>query len=230
MSQESIPISEVVWAPCFRIIPSRFPPVQLFERVADAADLEAVLEIEALTNDRIRDEVGELRLVSPEDRVTGPGSSFIMAAFTHVHPSGGRFTDGSFSAYYAARERQTAIAETVYHRERFLRYTAQPPIELSMRVLRARLAGSLHDIRGRRESMPDVYDSDDYSAGQSLARRLRAEGSYGILYDSVRREGGQCVAVLRPPVLSNCKQAEHLAYVWDGERITTVYEKRMVRR
>ncbi len=230
MGEEIIPISEVGWAPCYRIIPSRFPPVQLFERVADPADLEAVLEIEALTNDRIRDEVGELRLVPPEDRVSGPGSSFIMAAFTHVYPGGGRFSDGTFGAYYAARERQTAVAETVYHRENFLRHTAQEPLELSMRVLRARLSGLLHDLRGRAADMPDVYDPDDYRAGQRLARRLREEGSNGILFDSVRRAGGQCAAVLRPPVLSACKQAEHLGYVWDGNRITTVYEKRMIRR
>jgi hypothetical protein len=225
-----VEVSRVDWAPTYRIIPSRFPPIQLFERVTDPADLDAVLEIEALTNDRIRDEVGALRLVPPEERVTGPGSSFIMAAFTHLFPGGGRFTDGTFGAYYTARSRETAIAETVHHRERFLAYTKQPPIELAMRVLRARLRGSLHDIRGRASELRDVYDPEDYGPGQDLARSLRREGSHGIVYDSVRDEGGQCAAVLRPPVLSGCKQAEHLAYVWDGSRITTVYEKRLVRR
>ncbi|HUE97592.1 MAG TPA: RES family NAD+ phosphorylase [Longimicrobiaceae bacterium] len=222
--------AEIDWSPTYRIIPSRFPPVQLFERVADPVDLDAVLEIEALTNERIRDEVGELNLVPPEDRVSGPGSSFIMAAFTHVYPSGGRFNDGRFGAYYTARDRPTAIAETVYHRERFLAYTDQPPSELAMRVLRARVKGKMHELRGQSAELPAVYDRDDYTGGQALARRLREAGSYGIVYDSVRREGGECAAVLRPPVLSGCKQAEHLGYMWDGSRITTVYEKRLLRR
>jgi hypothetical protein len=225
-----VAVSAVQWSPCFRIIPSRFPPIQLFEEVADPADLEAVLEIEALTNERVRDEVGELRLVAPEDRVSGPGSSFIMAAFTHLYPGGGRFTDGSYGAYYAARDRPTAVAETVYHRERFLTYTRQAPIELDMRVLRARLRGELHDLRGRAAELTEVYDPDNYGAGQALGRRLRAGGSSGIVYDSVRREGGECAAVFRPRLLSGCKQAEHLSYVWDGSRITTVYEKRVLRR
>ena len=88
-----IPTSEVRWTPCYRIIPSRFPPISLFEAVADPADLEAVYAIEAMTNDRLRDEAGELSLVPPEDRVSGPGSSPIMAAFTHLNPVGDRFTD-----------------------------------------------------------------------------------------------------------------------------------------
>jgi hypothetical protein len=29
--------------------------------------------------------------------------------------------------------------------------------------------------------------------------------------------------------VSDCRQAEHLVYVWDGEKIATVYEKKMYR-
>ena len=34
------------------------------------------------------------------------------------------------------------------------------------------------------------------------------------------------LGVLRPKVLSNCRQEQHLAYVWDGGSIRDVYEKR----
>jgi hypothetical protein len=227
---ESIPVTPVSWRPTFRIIPSRFPPIQLFERVADPRDLEAVFAIEAVTNARIRAEVGELRLVPPEERISGPGSSFIMAAFTHLPPGGGRFTDGTFGAYYTARGRETAIAETVHHRQRFLREMAAPPTELDMRVLRAALSAKLHDLRGLCEAHPEVYDSADYSASQRLGRTLREAGSEGVVFASVRHEGGECAAAFRPRAISACKQAEHLGYVWDGEAISMVYEKRIVRR
>src|SRR5689334_10880632 len=95
------PIARVRWRPCHRIVPSRFPPVDLFERVADPADLEAVIAVESLTNDRLRDEIGEIALVPPADRVVGAGASFLMAPFTHVNSGGSRFADGSFGAYYA---------------------------------------------------------------------------------------------------------------------------------
>jgi RES domain-containing protein len=224
------PASRVRWQPTFRIIPSRFPPVDLFERVADPADLDDVFAIESRTNDRLRQEVGDLALVPPEDRVAGAGASYLMAPFTHVSTPGGRFHDGSFGAYYTARARETAIAETVHHRERFLRATSEAPLEIEMRVLRATLDADLHDLRGRREEWRAVYDPEGYAASQHLARRLRAAASWGLVYDSVRHPGGECAAVLRPPALSRCRQAEHLGYRWDGERIALVYEKRILRR
>lgn len=230
MELTEIPTTSLHWRPCFRIIPSRFPPVQLFERVADPGDLEAVFAIEALTNDRLREEVGELSLVAPEDRVSGPGSGYLMAAFTHPSPVGGRFTDGSYGAYYTARDRETAVAETVHHRERFLREMEAPPTEVDMRVLRATLKAEVHDLRGAAGALPAVYHLTDYSASQALGRDLRARGSWGVAYDSVRLAGGECVAAFRPRVLSGCRQAEHLGYVWDGGRIATVYEKRILRR
>lgn len=224
-----VPVRDLHWHPCVRIIPARFPPIDLFERVADPADLEAVLYVESLTNDRLRAEVGELELLPREDWISGPGTGSIMAAFTHVAPGGGRFTDGTFGAYYAAADLPTAIAETVYHRERFMEYTREPPTELDMRVLRADLDGELHDLRGATDAFTAVYHPADYSASQTLARALRAGRSWGVAYDSVRRPGGECVAVFRPAALSRCRQAEHLGYLWDGTRIAHVIKKTLLK-
>jgi hypothetical protein len=205
-----------------RIVPSRFPPVNLFERVAEPSDWAAVIAVESLTNERLREESGDVRHVAAPDRVSGPGASYIMAAFTHVPPSGGRFTDGTYGAWYAARTRETAIRETIYHRQRFLLATREPPIDLEMRVLEADLDGTLHDLRGLRSSLPAVYHAEDYTASQALARALRSGGSNGIAYESVRHEGGQCVAAFRPRLLRRARQAEHLLYRWTGERIADV--------
>lgn len=214
------------WRPCHRIIPSRFPPIDLFERVASPEDLEAVLELESLTNDRLRDEVGELSLVPASERVAGPGAGYMMAPFTHPHPAGGRFSDGLRGAYYAARDLETAVAESSHHRAAFMRATGQPPMHLDMRVLEAELDARLHDVRGLRRQHPELYSPDDYGAGQAFARRLREGGSDGIVYDSVRRRGGQCAAVFRPRRLRNCRATRHVTYVWDGDTISGVYEKR----
>ena len=222
----NLPFTWVEWKPSWRIIPSRFPPIQLFERVADPEDLEAVIAVESLTNPRLRDEVGDIRLVPPEDRVSGPGSSVIMAAFTHLNPAGSRFSDRTYGVFYAASDLDTAIAETAYHRERFMRATGESRMELDMRVYLVDLAAALHDLRGRKAEYPLVYHSDNYAAGQHLAATLRKEGSNGIAYDSVRRQGGECVAVFRARLLSNCRQERHLCYVWDRQRIASVYEKR----
>ncbi|EJL20470.1 RES family NAD+ phosphorylase [Novosphingobium sp. AP12] len=221
-----IPVSRVHWTPCYRIVPSRFPPISVFDAVADPADLDAVFALEAMTNDRLREELGDLALIPPEDRVSGPGSTPVMAAFTHLNPHGDRFTDGSFGVFYAALTIETALAETTYHRARFMIWTDEPAQELDMRVYAVDLDARMHDVRDLGHILPGIYDPDFYGASQALALTLRAENSDGIVYGSVRHEGGECAAVFRPRLLSNCRQERHLCYVWDGDAITTVYEKR----
>ena len=86
----------VGWPRAWRIIASRHPPIDLFERLTpDPAIWEALIALEELTNPRVRDEVGDIALVAPEDRVSGPGASYVMASFTHRNPKGSRFSDGS---------------------------------------------------------------------------------------------------------------------------------------
>lgn len=220
------PVSTVAWLPSYRMVPSRFPPVSLYDRVADPADLEAVFHVENLTNPRLRQEVGDISLVLLEERISGPGTTPIMASFTHLDPEGSRFTDGSYGVYYAAQSLDTAIAETRHSRARFLARTNEAPIEVDMRTYLTDVTGELHDIRSRAD-LVEVYHPDNYTAGQVLGRELKAVNSSGIAYDSVRYPGGQCVAVFRPRVLSNCRQGPHFCYVWDGARISTVYEKRL---
>src|SRR5689334_8160461 len=53
-------LSEVRWQPCFRTIPSRFPTIHLFERIADPADWDALYWLESLTNPRLRQEIGAI--------------------------------------------------------------------------------------------------------------------------------------------------------------------------
>ncbi|HEX6308643.1 MAG TPA: RES family NAD+ phosphorylase [Longimicrobiales bacterium] len=226
LKQSDPPRQRIRWRTCYRIIPSRFPPIDLFERVTDRDDLAAVHELESLTNDRLRDQRGEIRIVPPEDRLVGPGAAYVMAAFTHPAPAGARFSDSRIGAYYAAHRLETAIAETTFHRAAFMRATREPPMELDMRVLEAEIDARLHDIRGMGERLSAIYDPDDYSAAQRFAARLRAEGSDGVIYDSVRHVGGQCVAIFRPRRLRGCRESLHLTYVWDGSRIARVYEKR----
>ena len=83
-------------------------PINLFEEVVDPDELEIVFALEAMTNDRLLQEAGDLLLVPKEDRISGPGSSPIMAAFTHIGiPS--RFTDGSYGIYYGAKTLKTGL-------------------------------------------------------------------------------------------------------------------------
>jgi RES domain-containing protein len=219
-------VTPTVWRPSYRLIPSRYPTVGLYDRVANPADLDVVFAIEALTNPRIRDEIGELQLVPPEERISGAGSMPIMAAFTHLNPDGSRFSDGQYGVYYAAHALETAIAEVSHHRAVFLARTAEPAIDVDMRVITAALDAPLHDLRALGKRAAPLLDPDDYGPPQAFGRALRATASWGVLFPSVRHEGGQCVGVFRPKALRNARSGAHIALHWDGQRITQWYEKR----
>lgn len=227
---DQTPITNISWRTCYRIIPSRFPPIDLFERVASIEAFQALYEIEQLTNPRLQDEIGDITLVEKNERIFGEGTSLIMAAFTHLSPFGTRFSDGSYGVYYAGESLETAIHETKYHREKFLKQFKAPPLEVDMRVLLANVKAPLHDISGKKQIFNQLHHPDDYSDSRKFGRALRGDGkaSWGILYDSVRHEKGKCVAIFRPRSLTSCRQERHLCYVWNGDKISSVYKKEIV--
>ncbi len=213
------------WATCHRLIASRFPTVTLFDHIADPGDLEVIFAIESLTNPRLRDELGQLSLVPAEDRISGPGSSLIMAAFTHLNPLGSRFSDGSYGVYYAAESLITAVAEVSHHRAKFLSQTQEPAIDFDMRWVQAKLACPLHELRGTQRALPDIYNPDSYAHSQRFGRALRDKASMGLIYDSVRRDGGECVALFKPKALSRASAKGHIGMHWNGQRISHWYGK-----
>lgn len=212
-----------VWPRAYRLVASAYPPISLFEDVLDPADLEQAFLIEGLTNDRLREEAGLLAHVAPQDRVSGPGSSPLMAAFTHVGAIS-RFTAGQYGVYYCGDSLHTAVAETRYHRERFLRATREPSMELTLRAYVCRVVKALDDIRQDHEQLHDP-DPAAYPIAQRFAAERRKQDSWGLLYRSVRHPEGECAALFRPPAASIPHQGVHLRYVWDGklQRIVDVF-------
>jgi hypothetical protein len=208
------------------VISTRYPPINLFERLTpDPAVWEALIALEQLTNPRLRDELGEIALVPPAERVSGPGASYVMAAFTHLNPKGSRFSDGSFGVYYAAAALETAIAETVYHFEAFARDSGDPPRAEDFRVLVGAVGADFEDVAGLpEEERHAVLDPLSYVASQALARNLRAAGANGITYPSVRHAGGQCVGAFRPRAVGIPRQERHLQYRWNGARVDRYFD------
>lgn len=218
------PLVSVPWQ-THRIIRSLYPPIDLFEDIADPADWELLAAAETKTNPRIMETIGTLALVPVSRRVGGDGASVVMAPFTHISTDRpGRFSDGSYGVYYAGDSRETAIVETAYHHGRFMAATAEPPGWTSdFRELIGRVTSDLHDITDA-----SVYgaclvaDPARYEEAQDFAARLRLSGSDGLVYPSVRHAGGQCIAAFWPDVVSIPTQASHLTYHWDGTLVDQV--------
>jgi hypothetical protein len=210
----------VRWPAAYRIIRSIHPPINLFEDIADPRDWEALAAVEAKTNPRIRLEIGDLGKVPAARRVSGPGASLVMAPFVHcstLRP--GRFSDGSYGIYYAGDSEDVALAETIHHHQKFMRATREEAgWTADFRVLVGRVDLALHDVN----SVPGVLDPDDYAASQAEGRRLRAVGSDGLAWKSVRRRGGNCVGIFWPDVIPIPVQGRHYSYHWDGARVDFV--------
>ncbi|MGO1462246.1 MAG: RES family NAD+ phosphorylase [Marinobacter sp.] len=201
----------------YRIIPSHYPPIDLFERIYEPDEFELAFEIEGMTNPRLRDEAGDVELVLPEDRISGPGSTPVMASFTHIG-FGSRFADRNFGVYYAASTLDAAIRETVFHKEREMAAAQEDTIELTMRAYIGKVALELHDIRGPEFADLHNPNADDYALSQKFARYWRSKGSNGLLYNSVRHPGSECIAAFKPGSVTIPVQGPHLKYFWDGDK------------
>lgn len=213
-------LCRVQWPQTFRIIRSIYPPIDLFEDIADPRDWEALVAVEAKTNPRIRFEVGDLGKVPAHRRVSGAGASLVMAPFVHCSTARpGRFTDGSYGIYYAGDTQEVALAETIHHHQNFMAATNQSPGWTSdFRVLIGSVDRELHDV----SAVPGVLDETDYAASHVEGRRLRDAGSDGLLWGSVRMPGGRCIGIFWPDVIPIPRQGRHYCYHWNGTRVDFV--------
>ncbi|MPZ55171.1 MAG: RES domain-containing protein [Rhizobiales bacterium] len=194
--------------PAHRLIPSQFPPIGLFDTVATAADLSAVMDLVGWTNDRlVADRIDRLQ---QSEWVYGvPNASIVMAAFLHVPPGGMRFNGPELGAWYAADHIRTAAAEVGHHLRREAVARSVATMTRTYRAYTATLLGDYLDIRGQQAKHPKIYASDRYDASQKFGEEVRASGGAGILYDSLRRQTGINVIAHRPRNIADIVQADH---------------------
>lgn len=223
--------TSLVHQKAYRMVPSKYPPVSLFDDVADQASFEALYAVQARVNPRIRNDLGEITLVPTPERPFGiRGFHYALAPFTHLNPDGSRFSNGDFGVFYCAREKIGAIDETVYHMQKWLGYTRMEPQDINMRCLKADFSATGVDIRGEEWLNHGYHAPYDYSVSRQLGLCAKRDGREAIFYQSVRHTGIDCYALLTPRVLHSVVQANHFGYLWNGSTIETVYEKREIRR
>lgn len=194
--------------PSHRLIPSRFPPIGLFDTVATAADLAAVMELAGWTNDRLV-ATRIARLPQSEWVYGRANASIVMAAFLHAPPTGARSNGPDLGAWYAAADIRTAAVEVAHHLRREAVARRVPELSRIYRAYLARLDGDYFDVRGRQTEMPELYLPDSYAASQDFGESRRKAGDIGILYDSVRLAGGINVVAYRPSRILDVTQADH---------------------
>jgi len=216
--------SRVNWPQTHRLVMSHFPPIDLYDDVADPRDWEALAQAQARTNPRIYEQIGDLSLVPSDRRISGDGASWVMAAFTHISPHrSSRFSDGSYGVYYAGNSLETALREHTFHMARFYAASAiQPGWVSQVRQLIGSIDADLVDLRGGEHIDILGPDLDTYSAAQSFAKTVRHDGTNGIVYPSQRHTAGQCICAFYPDVVTAPRQGDHFRYHWNGQDVDFV--------
>jgi hypothetical protein len=201
---------------------ARLKPPVLRPLVDTEAEYDALVRLEAATHGRLRAEESGLGGLPPRELVFGvPNYSFINAAFAYPRPGGNRFNDGSRGAWYCGFEVETSLAEIGYHLTRALADAGDAFDNVTdYAELLADFNGAFQDIR-RVRPRPACLDPDPsagYPAGQALARDLIGGGEVlGIVYPSVRRRSGTCLAAFRPYAVQNVRQGALWRLTWSGE-------------
>ena len=98
------------------------------------------------------------------------------------------------------------MAEVAFHKTLELREIKwSEPENFTFDDYLADFRADLHDIRGD-AAYVRCLDPNSYVTPQMLARELLSSGSGGIVYPSVRRTSGTCLACFRPALVANVRQ------------------------
>ena len=218
-----LPTRQVDQRDTHRLIPTQFADdgASVLTRLTDDENLlNGIFELDNATNDRLWAESGRLPGIDARELVFGiPAYRIINATFCHPAPNGSRFNSSDRGAWYAAFELETAQAEVAHHRKLWLQETGWEEEDSADYIdYLADFRAEFHDLRGLdiqgAKEHSDCLSPDSYTASQALAAQLLNLGSAGIVYPSVRRTDGTCIACLRPVLVTNVRKGDSFTFVF----------------
>ena len=204
-----------------RLIPTKYSDQgdSVLTRIAnDDAHLADLFDLDNATNDRLLAENNLLPGIGIHELVFGiPYFRIINAAYCHAHPLGSRFNGPDRGAWYAGFDLKTSQAEIVFHKSIELAEVGWTEESLTYDDYLADFSAAFHDLRDDK-ALAKCLAPDSYVASQELAEALLAEGALGVIYPSVRRAGGTCLACFRPALVTHVRKAKTYRFRWEGPK------------
>ena len=215
-----LPLVREAFGRTIRLVPSARLREAVLAPLADSAEEEALLaEIEGATSSRLIAEERGFTGISADELVHGvPHAKFINASFAYAKPrEPSRFNPAERGAWYAALDVATCLAEVGFHLTRALADAGDFDAVVEYGEMIASMSGVFVDLRtAPAHPALDPEPAAGYPAGNALAARARAEGHNGIIYPSVRHQGGTCIAALWPNVVQSVVQGAMYRLTWSG--------------
>lgn len=213
------PVTLVRQLDTHRLVPSRHLPRDesvLAAIAGDQADLAAIVDLDAVTNDRLLAHEQRLPGIGLEELVFAvPHADVINATFCHPHPLGARFNGPDRGAWYSGFELATSQHEVAFHKSVQLAEIGRFEDSVTYDDYLADVSASMHDLR-RARGFRACLDPRSYVRSQALAERLLEAGSLGVIYPSVRHNGGTCVVCFRPALVMNVRRDRTYRFIWQG--------------
>ncbi len=204
---------------CFRLIPSRFPPVDLYERFGSVELAEAAKKIDSRTNPRL-EYLKRAGIPASEAEQRSPRyQSWNLAPFAYPNPEGTFLTPPFIGVMELQTTKRDAIAVAILRREEFLSRTSEPPLDLDMRALSLHLSGGFVDLGN---SMAQDSPHNRWEKGKYIAEMPDVAGAvfFHPIAKSVRT-----LALLNQDFIKHLSvQGAHFRFVWDGKKIRSVYD------
>jgi hypothetical protein len=229
------PLTQLRRIDTHRLIPAKYSANfdSVLTRIADDTEhLYQIFELDNATNARLEAEENLRPGITQRELVFNiPNYRIVNAAFAHPNPLGARFSTNERGAWYAGFELATAKAEVMFHKSvEFAEIHWSEREEMQYDEYLADFSGSFHDLRP--EALPDdrqnayqaCLDPASYIASQKLAVELMNHGSLGVIYPSVRRQGGTCIACFRPSVVANVRKGNRFRLIWTPTRVAFIKE------
>lgn len=196
-----------------RLIPAKYGAKSVLEGLPLPTNVLADLsELDAATNERRIAERGGNSVLGPGELLLGvPEAHIVNASFSHHGPHGGRFHGRERGAWYAGFEIETSVAEVAFHKRRFLNEgRMQGKHTFDYIEFLADFSGWFHtlDVSEQESCLQPGPIPQCYGASQALAHKLLYEGSNGVVYPSVRRLGGTCIACFRPALVFHPRRGQ----------------------
>ena len=221
MQVDGVPVTTEAFPRTVRLVTTARLRAPVLLPLVDSEDELAQLgEIEGATSARLMaQERGISGLAANELVYDVPHAHFINASFAYARPQQpNRFNGANRGAWYAALALQTCLAEVGFHLTNALADAGDFNATVEYAEMFCSLAGDFVDLRQRPQHPSLGADiATAYPLGNVLADRARAEGLNGIIYPSVRHQGGTCLVALRPAAVQSVRQGDVYRMTWRGQ-------------
>ena len=201
---------------CYQLIPSHFPPIDVYERLGPELRATAQ-ELERRTNPRLVELQHIERLPESSDKASHQYQNWNHAPFVYKNPEGTHFLGPAYGVAEMATDLKSALVFALRRREEFFSRTDEEAMGQDMRVLCRHVTSTLIDLTGLGTALAQA---ERWKIGQGLWE----DDASGIIYCRPGFGGQQFVSVFDGRVLGPAVQGAHYRFLWDGKTIKSIYD------